>query len=101
MPCGQYGSAKATAIANATPAKNVFMVVTPIYLHAYSDNSVMHSVTPITNWCYLGSFEGLLAHAALTARRSLFGNVLILSTENPNAHNLFPAPCAIRPGGLR
>ena len=65
MPCGQYGRAdacvaKATAIANATPAKNVFMVVTPIYLHAYSDNSVMHSVTPITNCVISGRLKAYL-----------------------------------------
>ena len=39
MPCGQYGRAdacvaKATAIANATPATNVFMVSSPISLDA-------------------------------------------------------------------
>jgi hypothetical protein len=45
--------AKATAIANATPATNVFMVTSPISLDAYSGNPVMHSVMPVTESCFL------------------------------------------------
>src|SRR5215469_526204 len=70
MPCGQYGRAdacvaKATAIANATPATNVFMVSSPISLDAYSGNPVMHSVMAVTESCFL--LGGLLLRTTKAA----------------------------------